>query len=342
MLRRLIRLGVEFFGWWLGQIRSLAPWLPASGQRDALILDIEKFSAAAPALAGNVLARRGGSEEFVGALDQSFRLPPEAASLQAIGLRLPSAMALHRRLVLPEKAEHHLQAAIGFEMDRLTPFAAGEVFWSVYGVKREQRKLKLTLMVVPRAIVEPLLEMLARMQLAPAFIENGSGRIQLRQRGGKPASRSRLALSALCCALVLGIAGVPVIRQQQRMDRVDRQLQILAPDRQKLVFLRRELANLGMSRAIAAAARENGDALQILAMLTNALPDGTWLNALSLTPDQVILAGQSNDAARLISALAAMPGFRNPGFTGPITRAADGAELFTIHAAISKGDFEAK
>ncbi len=88
--------------------------------------------------------------------------------------------------------------------------------------------------------------------------------------------------------------------------------------------------------ALAAERAKTGDVLQILAAVTDIVPDDTWLTDLSLHQGKLGINGQSPAAARLIPALAADPSFRNPAFAAPVTRAPDGhADLFAIRAELA-------
>jgi len=79
-----------------------------------------------------------------------------------------------------------------------------------------------------------------------------------------------------------------------------------------------------------------GDVLQVLAAVTDIVPDDSWLTELSLHQGKLGISGQSPAAARLIPALAADPAFRNPAFAAPVTRAPDGhADLFVIRAELA-------
>ncbi|HYP62712.1 MAG TPA: PilN domain-containing protein, partial [Acidocella sp.] len=76
---------------------------------------------------------------------------------------------------------------------------------------------------------------------------------------------------------------------------------------------------------------------QVLAILTDALPDDTWLSDLTLKNGDLTFDGQSANAAQLIGLLSAVPGLRDPSFTAPVTRTADGkADLFSLHATVSE------
>jgi general secretion pathway protein L len=87
---------------------------------------------------------------------------------------------------------------------------------------------------------------------------------------------------------------------------------------------------------LTAEAARIGDALQVLATVTDIIPDDSWLSELSLHQGKLGISGQSPAAARLIPVLAADPAFRNPAFAAPVTRAPDGhAELFVIRAELA-------
>jgi general secretion pathway protein L len=56
-----------------------------------------------------------------------------------------------------------------------------------------------------------------------------------------------------------------------------------------------------------------------------------------LKSGDLTMDGQSDNAARLIGLLSAVPGLRDPNFTAPVTRTADGrADQFSLHAAVAE------
>jgi general secretion pathway protein L len=85
--------------------------------------------------------------------------------------------------------------------------------------------------------------------------------------------------------------------------------------------LRNEIARSAAGGDVIAAERaRTGDALALIAGLTDALPDDTYLTDLSVRDGHLRLSGQSAAAAKLIPALAADTALRNPSFTAPVTR----------------------
>jgi general secretion pathway protein L len=326
----------ELFAWWLSQMRALVQGLLGPAQApDALIIAIDRLgSAGAPG--GALLLRRSGQEQCLRKLDEPERSAAAPPGLPLL-LRLPASCLLVRELTLPLAAAQDLHSVLRFEMDRLTPFDADELFWGVFSQNqdRAQDKLRLRLAIVPRAPVMALLDWLAGQKLAPGWIEHAQGRIPL--NAGAPRPRRQVALSALCVALALGCVAVPFIRQQMALNEAAALVAERAPAAHVAEGLRAQLEEAASGRAAIAAARHQGDALQILAALTQALPDDTWLADLSLKSGSLTMDGQSANAAKLIALLAAVPGLRDPSFTAPVTRTSDGkADLFSLRVGVAE------
>ena len=79
-----------------------------------------------------------------------------------------------------------------------------------------------------------------------------------------------------------------------------------------------------------------GDALQVLATVTELLPDDTVLADLTLRQGKLSISGRSRAAPLLIPAMAGDPTLHNPSFAAPVTRTPDGnADTFVIRAELS-------
>lgn len=333
----------EFSSWWLGQMRSLIPgkWSGTGRQPDALIVVIDDLGIGAGrhgAAAGSIRLRRGGLESVLQPLN--LDRPTAAPELHLpIGLRLPEGAVLDREAVLPLAAARDLQSVIGFEIDRLTPFAADEVYWGIGGITpdRARGNLSVRLYVVLRAPVDSLRQALARSRIIPSFIEAPGGRIELATAHPRAKRLARNALMALCAVLALACLATPFIRQQIALDAASRIIAERRAAAQTAMALRQQLATAASGRNAIAQARSAGDALQVLAALTAALPDGTWLSDLTLNAGDLRFDGESNDAARLIGLLSNVPALQDPSFTAPVTRTADGkADEFSMHATVGQ------
>jgi general secretion pathway protein L len=313
-----------FAAWWLRQMSDLLHTNTQPRPRDALIIVLERLQ---PPLSGAVLRREAGREILLGRLEAFSGARPDLPVL----LRLPPKAVMTRVVTLPLAVERDLPAVLNFEMDRLTPFSADELFWSIAGKIRDPSRelLRITLLVVPRAALAPVLDLLHRHRLQPEALEAEDTRIPLRQTAARP---RRFAWPAICAALAIACLLLPPLRQQLALDRAQALVAARAPAA-AAQRLRAELAATTAGRAVVAAARHRGDPLQILAALTAALPDDTWLSDLTLKDGSLSVDGQSGNAAGLISLLAAVPALKDPSFTAPVTRTSDNkADLFSLRA----------
>jgi general secretion pathway protein L len=111
----------------------------------------------------------------------------------------------------------------------------------------------------------------------------------------------------LVALLAVAAAASPFVLQSIAWNATERQIAELRPGVAKVEALRRRLAEgaAGADAVIAERVR-TGDALQVLAAVTDILPDDTYLSDLSLRQGKLNLSGRSPSAARLIPALAAV------------------------------------
>ncbi len=285
-----------------------------------------------------VAARRGGR------LAPAVATPVRRGALrgQRVALRVPAEAVLDREVELPLAAERAPGEVLMHQIDRLTPFAAGEVYWAWSRLERGRTRLLLRLIVVPRDAVAPGLAALRQMGATVGHLEatlpDGSVQPVPFAPSGAPSAGARgtRVLAVVCLALAIAAAGLPFALQARRLAAVEAELATLRPSVTRVEALRRGLegAEAG-SGLVAAELARTGRPLQALASVTALLPDDSFLAELSLKSGQLVLRGQSANAARLIARLAGDPALRDPAFAAPVTRTDAGTmDLFTIHAAL--------
>ncbi len=109
------------------------------------------------------------------------------------------------------------------------------------------------------------------------------------------------------------------ISEQRRV--AERDIAVLQPQVTEAASLRRRIANSTAGADVVVAERAHtGSALQVLATITELMPDDTVLSEMSLRQGQLGISGYSQGAARLIRTLAGNPLIRNPSFVAPVTR----------------------
>lgn len=341
----------EFFRWWFGQLADLLPQhlrKSAFNAADALVITpVGPLGHGTGAV--SVDLRRNGKETPLG------RFPIEAVGSAEFPrvpggpsvLRLGNSDVLAKTLTLPVAVERELDQALAFEMDRETPFAAEELYWTyrVAAVDRQNGRLSVRLLLVPKANLDPLLTELANLEVRPSRAEIADGPdkgASLPLSGnGSPADRASPRLlwpvAAGCAALAIATIATPFLRQEIVLRSLESEVQSGRAAASEADGLRREIERLSGSAGFIESEREKaGWPLGVLAAATRILPDDTYLTELELRQRKLTLSGRSAGAARLIGALASDGEFRNPGFSAPVTRLeALHTELFTINAEVS-------
>lgn len=336
--------------WWG---RSLAAWLPRRWRRTLGLERGRLLIATDPATAAggdaSLLLRRQDGD---GVRDLG-RVPLPEHPDEALGdlprwLLLPAATGLRRRLPLPAAAADRLRDVLSFEIDRQTPFTAADVaFDATVAGRRGDGQLEVELVVVPlarlnahRDALGPVAGTLAGIDLAGA--DGTPLGVNLlppaqRRKVADPWRRWNLALAAVALvALVLGLWQV----LDNRRDAADRFEQELAPRmaqaqeaaarRQALVSIVAGQAFLDRSRA----ARPT--TIEILDEVTRLLPDGTWLEKVSIEGDRLVLIGLSNEASALVRRLEASSLWRSPALTGAVQPdPRTGRDRFTLVAELA-------
>ena len=338
----------EFFTWWRQNLLELVPEnlrAGANGQANALVVDA--------ALPGTLILqrRRRGLETRAGQvrLDEPG-LPSLRAALnqrpggEPVILRLPASTLLERPVTLPLAAERDPERVLGYEMERLTPFTADEVYWG-YGVEsrdRPRNRLFLRLTYVPRTQVNDLIDRLTasggRPSLIEAQTETGPRIIRLqhdRATGRHTLFTPRNVGFALAAVVALVIVS-PFVRQSLDMQEAQGRLDALQPRIRVVDQLRRRIAGAGAGgEAVVNETRRVGDMLGALAAVTDILPDDSYLTEFTMRERKMTLSGMSNSAPKLISALSADARVKNPAFTAPVTRDAK-HDVFTIRADLAQ------
>jgi general secretion pathway protein L len=262
-------------------------------------------------------------------------------------LRLTEQDVLGKTVTLPLAAERELEQVLGFEMDRETPFKAEEIYWNhqIDGVDRQNGRLSVRLVLLPKANLAPLLTALGQFGIRPRRAEIADGPdagayLPLEGDGGRThrASHRLISSAAVCCA-ILGVAAVvtPFVRQERALASLDQLIAVGRTAAAEADSLRQEIDRLTGSADFIESERDKaGRPLAVLAAATRVLPDDTYLTEMELQKRRVTLTGRSAAAARLIGPLAADGSFRNPGFAAPVTRVeALHTELFTINAEVA-------
>jgi general secretion pathway protein L len=344
----------EVWTWWVQQMADMLPThllrrqaMPAN----ALIVTPDRAENSATETV-SLSARRRGREQVIG------RFPLDPSGLAALRLsqsrrgrrvqvvlRLSPDLLLEREVTLPLAAEPDLGNALRYSLDSLTPFAADELFWSWAIMLRDRAhaRLHVRLSLVCKAVIDPMIATLQRAGATPKLLEFPLSGTETRAialgnttaRGCTLRRHGMAGVGGFVAGAVLAGCVVPVALQMRASAAIEARIAALQPRVAQVMALRRAAGNADGGDINARERGQVGDALQVLAVVTDMLPDDTFLTELSLRQRKLALNGESGAAAKVIVALSAEPMLHNAAFVAPVTRAPTGGlDMFSIEAEV--------
>ncbi|WP_448096119.1 PilN domain-containing protein [Luteibacter yeojuensis] len=340
-----------FLRWWGGELAALVPvrWraLFAGGERWYVIeRDAEgwRLRRAGESVVLAEVADIDGAEHRTAVLARALAEADPAD--RRVALVLPAAQVLRRRLVLPVAARDNLRQVVGYDLDRQTPFRAEDIHYGVreLGEGGPEGRFVAELAATPRAMLDPLLDELASLGVAPDRVDVGQGHalagvdLLPPARAPRRVDRRRRLNAALVAAIVLLLVAVMAAWLHNRnaaLETMRADVEAMQGDAQRVKALRQRLTeSAGASGFLAHKKTETAAVLPVLEELTRRLPDDTWLERFTLNASgQLGFQGQSPQAARLIDALKGARTIGDPSFQGTIQAdPTSGKERFYMQA----------
>jgi general secretion pathway protein L len=345
--------------WWLGELAELVPESMRRrfvGQQVRLILVVDMPG-------DNLLEESGQRSRWLGRIELDAPAPglarrvlaavPRAARNGATGLvlRYPASRALRTPVALPLAAERNLAEVVGFEFERLVPFSRSDVYYAYRVTARDKQaqQLRLDLFVLPRSEVAALSRTVDSLGLRVAGLEvaepgrdgrvtpiplsdRESGSTRRAGRGiviGLSAAVALLAL--LCVAIPFWQASGAIAGLRAQMGEARRQAETAAALQKQIEAKRQEEQFLSERR------RAMPTVTELLATLTQMIPDDAYLTELSINGDRVRLVGAASSATALLTLIAQSPAFRGAAFQSPIVQDPRlNRERFDITASIAQ------
>ena len=268
-----------------------------------------------------------------------------AAGRKPVLLHPPAGTVLQKTHVVPTMPSGQLQHVLHHELARITPFAAGDLFWHWQGRPNAANRARtnVTLTMVPRQALAAMVTALEDVGLKPDFVEVGPPERPILLAVDAVSGRTvgtivTRGLAFGCAALAIAALLLPVGLQELAFYQTEAAIADLQPTIAQVDALRRRMEAGDAGRDILTQETErNGDVLQTLAAVTRILPDDTYLTDFALRERHMTVSGRSASAPRLITGLSADPAIRNAAFAAPVTRI-EGAssDLFSIKADVAK------
>ncbi len=339
----------EFFRWWRSELTGMLPraWRRRFERRhDTLLLSPSHGEV-------RISRRDNGRLEELGRIDMTLPDATErmAATLGALKVEstrvevaVPPEKLLVKQVQLPLAAEENLRQVLGFEMQRQTPFRAEQVYFNYRVVARraQRQQLAVQLSVVPRTVVEEVLNPIAAWDLVP---EQGDGKTEQDQRvfvfvpagaGQRATSGLYRGLLVVNLALLVAVIAIPMLQQQRYLDQSRARLaEIRAAATTASNLQQRIDQHQARSRYLFEQKVRQPASVKLLEELSARLPDDTWLFRAEVRDGKVLLQGTSTRASALIAELEASRFLEDVRFASPVTQdGASGRERFHLSASI--------
>ncbi len=323
-----------FLAWWRA---GLLAWLPAR-LRQVVTAGTEPLLLLPQADRVSLCQHQAGKLHMLAELplplatggDPLLKILRERARQRPRWLLLPATMGLRRTLLLPAAARERLREVLAFEIERQTPFAMADVLYDGHIVQaRDDGQIQAELVVVPKRQFAGLVARLGSLDdwLAGIDVTHADGSllgVNLLPAAQRYRRRDPWRWWNLGLVLVLVLA--LVLAMMQLLDN-----RRAGADALQAGMAKREVA----ARALSAQRQWVIDAVQgaaflqerrnarppivdTVSALSQRIPDGTYLERLSIDGNQLSVTGLSNQAAALVGQLEGTARLQAPALSGPL------------------------
>ena len=247
------------------------------------------------------------------------------------GIRFGSRDCFSRMVELPAQAEGDFRRILELDMERATPFRAGDVFTAHYiapGAQPGRGKCNVRHLVVKRRTVEPLLNELRGIGLKPSFADCWD---ETNERGlpvnflasEDPADRGKKSplpvLGGLAAALAATAVVIVFVRYETALAELKDQVSA-AKSEAAAVRLAVQASQIAKSRltALGKLVTSRQSTAGILDELTKYLPDGAWVSDLRIDGKVIEFTGFASSAASLVPLLEKSASFTDVSLISPV------------------------
>ena len=266
-------------------------------------------------------------------------------------LRLDGHHALRTTATLPLAAERNLTQVIGFEFERLVPFKRSEVYYTHHITTRDKaaQTIGVELTVVPHAELATIVDTLPRwgLQAAELQITGASADApptmiavanESRVERGQSSRPIVLGLGLVAALLAITCLAIPLWQANTTIDELNAQVADARHQAETGADLQKQIDSESHDQQFLIDRKHASPTVtELLATLTQLLPDDTFLTELDVKGDEVRLVGVTGSATALLALIAKSPSFRDAAFESSITQdAKTNRERFDIGAHIAK------
>lgn len=345
-----------FWRWWTGELAQMVPErfaaLGGATRVPQVAVEGDHLLLVEPRAAGasqESVALAQDPSQARGAVRKMLERAGEARGRARLVLAKDEALV--RRATMPAATEENLAQVLSFEMDRLTPFRADEVYFDHRVVSRDAAAATLVVLVAVarRDIVDSRVELLRSLGVTVEGVgvrddpvHGGALNLMPTElRGGRETERERVMKRALLAAvgvLLLAVLLYPPYAKREvikSLHPVEAKAQSEAQATSKLA---QELERLVDEHNFLLAKKHGTPpALAYIEEISRLLPDNTWVQQLELKvagkTRELQITGETASSSKLIEILEQSTLLKNATPRGTVTRGSQpGTERFAIAA----------
>jgi general secretion pathway protein L len=284
--------------------------------------------------------------QIVGAMSESMAMTVKASRVELI---LRPDRFLFRPVELPSRAVEFLDGIVRAQIDRLTPWSVADVAfgWSKPAASESDRII-ITVAATAREFLTPYVRAIAGMRARSVALftslpggEADAATIKVLEqwtRGILDVGQIRRAL-----VIILAATGIAAAAAVAAVTVIGAQLESRQEELVRQIASMRAAAGVGdASGSVVTAQRmlvrrkyDSPSSVIVLEMLSQILPDHTYVTELRIEGNKLRLTGITRDAPSLIGLIEQSPRFTRATFFAPTTRSpSDSGERFHIEAQI--------
>jgi general secretion pathway protein L len=256
---------------------------------------------------------------------------------------------LKKTLSFPTAAESDLREALGFELNRRTPFSQDQAYYDhrIVDHDKQANKLQIELFVVPRQSIDPVLTLLNEWDitidtLRPTSDQADEIEINLLpedQEGNtrKNSDHVTLFLATTAFALFFAALYVPLAQQEQQIESLENEVKLnrkVAIELQKSKDEKQDI--IKQINFLENKHKNTLRSIELFNEITGIIPDDTWLTRLIIKNEELQIQGESSTASSLIQIIESSERFLDAQFRSPVTQNnASGKDKFHLSAKLN-------
>jgi len=328
-MRQALFLIQRAWRWWLAEFLSLLPLAylkRLTRPRLTLLLKSSEAMTKIAVMDGDqsLMLEASASEETLSELKDAILVATKGKRFDVIGV-IPDQQRLIRPLTLPLAAKGHIEEAMRYQIERISPFKADN---TLYGIKLLEsdphiNELHLKLSIVSRVLVDDLKTRGARLGFpidgfAIESADGGALEALAFSAQGTAVRKLPLTTRALLAASLVFLASlllVPILGKWKRGEALEKEVALLKPKADQVLKLGSERDRIIALRArVISLKRASPPPIAILSKLSELLDEESFLSELRMEGAMVTISGLSADASKLAQRLGAIDAFKSVSY----------------------------